>query len=35
MRPASAVNVIGKIVKGIEGLKKVKEGETVFVEEIK
>ncbi|MEM0351096.1 MAG: cyclophilin-like fold protein [Archaeoglobaceae archaeon] len=35
IRPASAVNVIGKIVKGIEGLKKVKEGETVFVEEIK
>lgn len=35
IRPASAVNVFGKIIEGIEELKKVKEGEKVFVEEIK
>jgi len=31
IRPASAVNVIGKIVEGLEDLKKIKDGERVAV----
>ncbi len=34
IRPASAVNVIGKIVEGLEELKKVVEGDRVIVEKI-
>ncbi len=31
IRPASAVNVFGKVIKGLENLKKVKDGDEVLV----
>ncbi|MCS7121250.1 MAG: cyclophilin-like fold protein [Archaeoglobaceae archaeon] len=31
IRPASAVNVIGRVVSGLENLKKVKDGDQVFL----